>query len=106
VCSSDLETMVLMAVDMPIRAIREQMVAAIDLIVQISRIPNGERRVTHISEICGIDPDDGRVIIEDIFVTKPDTSDDGISELKHTGYIPPFTEELIRKGFMDIGVFT
>jgi pilus assembly protein CpaF len=101
-----LETMVLMAVDMPIRAIREQMVAAIDLVVQISRIPNGERRVTHISEICGIDPDDGRVVIEDIFVTKPDTSDDEISELKHTGYIPPFAEELIRKGFMDIGVFT
>lgn len=101
-----LETMVLTGVDMPIRAIREQMVAAIDLIVQISRIPNGQRRVTHISEVCGIDPDDGRVVIEDIFLTKPNASDNEISELKHTGYIPPFSEELIRKEFMDIGVFT
>jgi pilus assembly protein CpaF len=76
------------------------------VVVQISRIPNGERRVTHISEICGIDPDDGRVVIEDVFVTKPDASDSEISELKHTGYIPPFAEQLIRKEFMDIGVFT
>ena len=51
------ETMVLMAVEMPVRAIREQIVAALNIIVQIARMPNGGRRVTHITEVLGIDPE-------------------------------------------------
>ncbi|MBN1554277.1 MAG: Flp pilus assembly complex ATPase component TadA [Phycisphaerae bacterium] len=96
-----LETMVLMAVEMPIRAIREQMVAALDLVVQIARLPGGERRVTHVSEIVGIDLETQRIITEDIFLAK--TSD---GKLYHTGYIPHFTEELIEHGFMSVEVFT
>ncbi|MBL7133384.1 MAG: Flp pilus assembly complex ATPase component TadA, partial [Phycisphaerae bacterium] len=60
-----LETMVLMAVEMPIRAIREQITAALDLVVQIARLQDGRRRVTHISEITGIDPDTEQIIVED-----------------------------------------
>ncbi|MCD6304298.1 MAG: Flp pilus assembly complex ATPase component TadA, partial [Planctomycetes bacterium] len=60
-----LETMVLMAVEMPVRAIREQIVAALDLIVQIARMADGRRRITHISEIVGIDPETERVITRD-----------------------------------------
>jgi len=102
-----LETMVLMAVEMPVRAIREQVVAALDLIVQISRMPDGRRRITHISEICGIDPETEQVITEDIFVLrrirgKPDED----ATLRHTGYIPRFSEELIEKGFLKVEVFT
>ncbi|MCD6364482.1 MAG: Flp pilus assembly complex ATPase component TadA, partial [Planctomycetes bacterium] len=62
-----LETMVLTAVEMPIRAIREQIVAALDVIVQMSRLADGSRNVTHISEIVGIDPQNGQVITDDIF---------------------------------------
>jgi pilus assembly protein CpaF len=99
-----LETMVLMAVEMPVRAIREQIVAALDVIVQIVREPDGERRVTHVSEITGIDPETSRPIVEDIFVL---TDHRGrAARLRHTGYIPSFTEELIGKDFLSVEVFT
>ncbi len=103
-----LETMVLMAVEMPIRAIREQMVAALDLVVQIARLPNGNRRVTHISEVLGIDPETGRILTEDIFRLRRDETGQytkgGV--LAHTGYLPEFAEELIDNEFMGIEVFT
>ena len=98
-----LETMVLMAVEMPVRAIREQILAAIDMVVQISRFPDGSRRVTHISEVMGIDQDTGQIITEDIFITR--ATADGKVRLRHTGYIPRFVEEMIAKGFIDIEVF-
>lgn len=101
-----LETMVLMAVEIPIRAIREQMVAALDLIVQITRQPDGHRCITHISEIVGIDPETQRIITEDVFVARSAKETGGEGKLFHTGYIPRFTEELIEKGFMGIEVFT
>ncbi len=101
------ETMVLMAVDMPVRAIREQITAALDLVVQMSRLQDGSRRVTHISEITGIDPDTEQIIVEDIFVLRERKGEEGDQvELKHTGYIPMFTEELVRKGYLGVEVFT
>jgi len=102
-----LETMVLMAVEMPVRAIREQMVAALDIIVQIARFSDGRRRITHITEICGIDPESGRVITEDIFVLRGrhDAPDED-PRLRHTGYIPEFADELVNGGMLDIEVFT
>ncbi len=96
-----LETMVLMAVDMPVRAIREQIVAAIDLVIQIARAADGRRRITHISEVRGIDPVGGQIVIEDIFRLPSDSAD---AKLRHTGYIPVFVEELIDKGLLDLGV--
>ena len=102
-----LETMVLMAVDMPVRAIRDQIAAALDLVVQIQRLPDGTRRVTHISEVVGIDPETEQVITEDIFAIRGDTvSFASAGKLCHTGYIPEFADELIYKGFMKIEVFT
>ncbi len=103
-----LETMVLMAVEMPVRAIREQMVAALDVIVQMSRLADGRRRVTHVTEICGIDPETQRVIIEDIFTLRGsgDRTEPGEGRLRHTGYIPLFSGTLIDKGFLSIEVFT
>ncbi len=101
------ETMVLMAVEMPVRAIREQVVAALDLVVQIARLPDGRRRVTHITEICGIDPETTRVITEDIFTLRsPRGKDEKDGNLRHTGYIPQFAEELISKGYLAVEVFT
>ncbi len=112
-----LETMVLTAVEMPVRAIREQIVAAIDLVVQIARLPDGRRRVTHVSEVMGIDLDTAQVITEDIFTLRPPTTgartdeaagseaDLGDVELQHTGYIPEFIQELVENDFLDLEVF-
>ena len=103
-----LETMVLMAVEMPVRAIREQIVAALDVIVQMSRLTGGRRCVTHITEICGIDPQTGRIITENIFALRGGAEDRQAetNQLRHTGYIPRFTEQMIDKGFLSIEVFT
>jgi len=102
-----LETMVLTAVEMPVRAIREQIVAALDVIVQIARFPDGGRRVTHVSEVVGIDPETTRIITEDVFLMYPTIRSVGPeAHLRHTGYIPEFAEELIEKGFLGVEVFT
>ncbi len=96
-----LETLVLMAVEMPIRAIREQIVAAVDIVVQISRFSSGQRRVTAISEVLQMDRETGEIMIEDIFSLRNETQEG----LRHTGYIPTFTEALIEKEFIDVDVF-
>ncbi len=104
---SRLETMVLMAVDMPIRAIREQIIAAIDLVVQISRMPDGRRRLTHITEVGGLDPETSQIITEDIFVMRRRRGQaPGQGELCHTGYIPTFSDKLIRDNLLKVEVFT
>jgi Flp pilus assembly CpaF family ATPase len=90
-----------MGVDMPMRAIREQIVGAVDMVVQITRFASGHRRVTHISEITQIDRETGEVRIEDIFVLR----NAGQKRLRHTGYIPSFAQNLIEKGFLDVSVF-
>ncbi len=102
-----LETMVLMAVEMPIRAIREQIAAALHLVVQIARASDGRRRVTHVSEVVGIDPTSGTIILEDVYRLRATGSDSpGQAMLRHTGYIPAFVEDLIDQGVLDVEVFT
>ncbi|MGA9774521.1 MAG: CpaF family protein, partial [Candidatus Dormiibacterota bacterium] len=72
---SRLETMVLMAgADLPSRAIREQIAAAINIIVQQARLRDGSRRVVSISEVRGFDGD--KVAIQDIFVYQQEGLDD------------------------------
>jgi pilus assembly protein CpaF len=99
---SRLETMVLMGTDMPVSAIREQIVAAVSVIIQLNREPSGRRLVTYVSEVVGVDPDSGEVMIEDIFIAKGDTS---TSSALHTGYIPTFVPELIEKNIMSMDIF-
>ncbi len=102
-----IETMVLMAVEMPIRAIREQIVAALDLVVQISRFQDGSRRVTHVSEVVGLDPETSRIITEDVFLSKPIPGEHGkVGPLRHTGYLPVFAQELVERDILGIEVFT
>ena len=96
-----LETMVLMAVDMPIRAIREQIVSASDVVVQLSRFADGRRRVTHISEVTEIDLETHVIRLEDIFLLK----DENQLKLRHTGYIPTFAPTMIEKKIFEVGVF-
>jgi pilus assembly protein CpaF len=62
-----LETMVLMAgMDLPVKAIREQISSAVDLIVQQSRLKDGSRRITHITEVIGMEGD--VITLQDIFI--------------------------------------
>lgn len=65
-CVARLETLVLMAgMDLPLRAIREQIASAVDVIVQIQRLRDGTRRVTHVTEVLGMEGD--VVVLQDIF---------------------------------------
>ncbi|MDH3584411.1 MAG: ATPase, T2SS/T4P/T4SS family, partial [Phycisphaerae bacterium] len=96
-----METMVLLAVEMPVRAIREQIVSAVDVIVQIARFPNGSRRITHISEVIELDLETHEIRLEDIFTLK----DPDQPRLRHTGYLPTFTEEMLEKKLMDVDLF-
>jgi pilus assembly protein CpaF len=96
-----LETLVLMAgFDLPIRAIREQMSSAIDLIVQLTRLRDGSRRITHISEVQGMEGD--VITLQDIFLFDYGM---GVDEhgrfkghLKATGVRPKFAEKLADLG--------
>jgi pilus assembly protein CpaF len=64
---SRLETMVLMAVmELPVKAIREQISSAVDVIVQQTRLKDGSRKITHISEVVGMEGD--IITLQDIFV--------------------------------------
>ena len=62
-----LEVLVLMAADLPMTSIHRQLASAIDLIVHISRLPDGARAVTQISEVVRYDPEDKQIVILDIF---------------------------------------
>jgi len=64
---SRLETLTLMAgADLPLRAVREQVASAVQLVVQQQRLPDGRRRVTHLAEVAGI-ADNGSVAVTDLF---------------------------------------
>ena len=94
---SRLETMVLMAgVDLPVRAIREQVAGAIDLVVQQARLRDGTRRIVSISEVIGMEGD--VVTMQDLFTFDYSSGRDAtgryLGHLVPTGLRPTFTEEL------------
>jgi pilus assembly protein CpaF len=67
---SRVETLVLTGgIELPLRAIREQIASAFDLLIQISRLVDGSRRVTHISEVLGMESE--VITLQDVFVAKP-----------------------------------
>jgi pilus assembly protein CpaF len=103
---SRLETLVLMAgLDLPVRAVREQIAGSVHLIVQQSRLSDGSRRVTGISEVVGID-EDGEVELRPIFeFRRRGTSGTGVveGEFLATGYLPSFLGELIVRGLIPKG---
>ncbi|MFA7230830.1 MAG: CpaF family protein, partial [Victivallaceae bacterium] len=106
---SRLETLVLMAgFDLPLRAIREQIASAIDIIVQISRERDGSRKITHVSEITKME---GEIItMQDIFVFKHEGWDADNKIVGHympAGNIPTFMEDIERaKLEIDIKMFS
>jgi pilus assembly protein CpaF len=91
---SRLETMVLMAgVDLPLRAIREQVASAVDLIVQQSRLKDGTRKIVNITEVQGMEGD--VIVMQDVFVFEQTGLVEGKIEgrLKPTGIRPKFVEK-------------
>ena len=96
-----LETMSLQAedIDLPSRVVREQIVSAVDLIIQIERVAHRYRRVTSICEVVGLD-DDGSILIEEIYGYRRRKVGGGIqtSRLSFTGYVPSFFAALAAAG--------
>jgi pilus assembly protein CpaF len=78
-----LETLVLTAgVELPLVAIREQISGAFDLLVQLARLIDGSRRITHITEVMRME---GEVVtLQDLFVAKPPSEELGIEDRGHT----------------------
>ena len=103
-----LEVMVLMAgMDLPVAAIRQQIASAIDLIVQQQRMSDGSRKITHISEVTGME--NGVIQLQDLFLFKQHGYDDNHKirgEYAPTGRIPEFYEDLAARGIdVDRSVF-
>ena len=98
---SRLETMCLMAgMDLPLKVIREQVAAAIDVIVHQSRLKDGSRKITAITEVAGMEGD--TVVMTDIFKFEQTTitqENKVIGMIKPTGIRPLFTNRLEAAGF-------
>ena len=89
-----LETMMLMAdVELPQRVLREQIASAVNFIVHLARFADGSRRVTHISEIGGVD--NGTVLLQDLFLTR---RDDSRLQMRATGLMPQCKQEFFERG--------
>jgi pilus assembly protein CpaF len=107
-CIARLEVMTLMSgLDLPIRAIREQISSAVHIIIQQSRFPDGSRRVTHVTEITGME---GEMIqLQDIFLFKQEGyGEDGKIRGKFfaTGAIPELYQSLAERGIpVDLSIF-
>ena len=103
---SRLETLCLMAgLDLPARAIREQIAGAVHLLVQQTRLSDGSRKVTQISEIAGMG-DEGEVRIVPIFqFARTGTGDNGqvLGEFRSTGFLPSFLHEFVVLGLVEPG---
>lgn len=103
-----LETLVLLAdKGLSSRAVREQIVQSIGLVVQQSRLQGGARKVTHISEVVGLDGH-GNFIVEDIFhfVTRGiDHNGRIIGDFKLTGHLPSFLGDMVTLGLVGDGEY-
>ncbi|OGS19958.1 MAG: hypothetical protein A2252_01545 [Elusimicrobia bacterium RIFOXYA2_FULL_39_19] len=96
---SRLATLVIMAgTELPERAIKEQIVGAVDLIVQTNRFSDGSRKVTYITEITT--DDNNEIVLKDIFTYKQTGIKDGkvIGKMSPTGDIPTFYDEIFAHG--------
>ena len=107
-CIARLETLVMFAgLDLPSRAIREQVASAVNLIVQQSRLSDGSRRIMQISEVTGME---GQTItLQDIFVfrqTGLNAEGKVQGRFVSTGFVPRFVHDLEAKGIrLPKGIF-
>jgi pilus assembly protein CpaF len=98
---SRLETMTLMSgINIPLRVIREQIASAVDVIIQQSRLKDGSRKVTHVTEVSGMEGD--IIVMTDIFKldqTGIDENQQALYELRPSGIRPMFMDRLEAHGF-------
>jgi len=100
-CLARLETLVLMAgMDLPVKAIRQQVASAINLIVQLSRLKDGSRKVTEMTEVIGMEGD--TITMQDIFVFQPKGADPAtgriVGDFVPTGIRPQIISRLFDMG--------
>ncbi len=105
---SRMETMVLMSgMDLPSRAIREQIASAVDIIIQESRMSDGSRKVVAISEVVG--QEGNQIVMQDLFTfEQTGLSESGkiIGQFKPTGGVPTFFDQLRARGIeLDAAIF-
>lgn len=106
---SRLETMVLMAgMELPLRAIRSQISSAIDLIIQQSRIRDGSRKITYITEVQGMEGD--TIILQDLFRYQQEYIDErgfSVGHYESTGLHPQFLDKFRMNGIeLPVDVFS
>lgn len=104
-----LETMVLMAgMDLPLRAIREQISSAVDIIIQQTRLRDGSRKITHITEVVGMEGD--VITLQDLFVFRQKGKDERgriIGDISPTGIKPFFIDKIGAAGMaLPADIFT
>ena len=99
---SRLETMVLMSgMELPSRAIREQIASAVDIIIHESRLSDGSRKVIAVSEVTGLEGN--QIVMQDIFAFRQEgVGEDGkvVGELRPTGAVPSWFDQLSGRGFV------
>ncbi|OGX25057.1 MAG: hypothetical protein A2Y03_04570 [Omnitrophica WOR_2 bacterium GWF2_38_59] len=96
-----MHSMILLSgIELPVRAINEMIASAIDIIVQINRFSDGTRKVTQISETCGMD-EDHQLILKDVFIYNQKGIDlDGrvVGDYEATGYVPESFNDFVTRG--------
>ena len=105
---SRLETMVLMSgMELPSRAIREQIASAVDIIIHESRMSDGSRKVTAITEVTGLEG--SQIVMQDIFAfrqTGVDAHGKVLGEMRPTGAVPTWIDQLKGRGLhVDMRMF-
>ncbi|MGZ3689911.1 MAG: CpaF family protein, partial [Pseudobdellovibrio sp.] len=108
-CLARLETLVMMSgLDLPVRAIREQIAGAVDLIVQIVRMSDGSRKIISITEVNGMQGD--VITLAEVFRFKETGYDKNrriIGQFQATGTVPSFVQEIKDKGgFIPMEIFS
>jgi pilus assembly protein CpaF len=97
-----LETMAMMSdIEMPLAAMRTQIGSGVQLVVQVGRLQDGSRKVTHITEVMGFDLESQKYRLQDIFLRRYDGFDERgniVSELVPTGVLPSFMHQLEEHG--------
>jgi pilus assembly protein CpaF len=93
--------------DLPSRAIREQIASAVDIIIHESRLSDGSRRVTAISEVTGLEGT--QIVMQEIFSfaqTGVDANGRIIGEMRATGAVPTWIDQVRSRGIdVDMGMF-
>lgn len=101
-CILRLEVLVQRAADLPIESIHRQIASALDLVVQLSRLRNGARCVTQITEFVGYDEHAKRIVTKDLFFRDSHRVD---GELLPTGSVPTFMGDLIENDLIELETF-